>query len=147
MYAEEMTTRIGFVFSWQGRGGEKVVSFPWCSAMPMVGLTALLCWSSPVRADEYGAIAFSTRSGAHGYSRGFDNREDAEERALQECGPHCEVVLWFKNACAALAVGSDKGYGTGWASSRSEAESIAMNNCDKNADSCAVVRWVCTSRD
>ena len=55
--------------------------------------------------DNFGAIAFSSSSGATGYSYDYDSRDGAEERALQECGPGCKVVLWFKNACGALAVG------------------------------------------
>jgi len=56
------------------------------------------------------------------------------------------VVLWFKDACGALAVGAKNVYGTGWASGRRQAENIAMSNCNKNAASCGVRRWVCTTR-
>jgi len=85
-------------------------------------------------------------AGAHGYSNDFGTRGGAEERALQECGAGCEVVLWFKDACGALAVGAKNVYGTGWASGRRQAENIAMSNCNKNAASCGVRRWVCTTR-
>jgi len=121
-------------------------SLQWPSAWALVGL-AVVFWSTPAAADYYGAIAFSQGSGAHGYSNDFDTRGGAEEQALQECGDGCEVVLWFSNACGALAVGEDNGYGTGWASSRGEAEDIAMSNCNKNSTSCSILRWVCTTRD
>jgi hypothetical protein len=37
-------------------------------------------------------------------------------------------------------------YGTGWATSRREAEDLAMSNCNDIANECSVLRWVCTSR-
>lgn len=116
-------------------------------AWALVGLLTLAFWSTPAAADYYGAIAFSQDSGAHGYSTDFDSRGAAEEQALQACGDNCEVVLWFKNACGALAAVADNGYGTGWASSRREAETIAMSACDKNSTSCSILRWECTTRD
>jgi hypothetical protein len=87
-------------------------------------LFVLLAATAAAADDNFGAIAFSSSSGATGYSYDYDSRDGAEERALQECGPGCKVVLWFKNACGALAVGEGSGYGTGWASSRSEAENL-----------------------
>ena len=96
--------------------------------------------------DNYGAIAFSQESGAHGYSIDYRTRGGAQERALQECGRHCKVVLWFKNACGALATGDGNGYGTGWAGGRREAEEIAMSACRENAGNCSILRWACTTR-
>jgi hypothetical protein len=87
--------------------------------------------------DNFGAIAFSSSSGATGYSYDYDSRDGAEER---------KVVLWFKNACGALAVGEGSGYGTGWASSRSEAENLAMGYCRQNTGGCEISRWACTTR-
>jgi hypothetical protein len=73
-----------------------------------------------------GAIAFSNSSGAIGYSNDYNSANEAQQRALRECGDGCRVVIAFTNACAALAVGAGRGYGTGWAGNRQEAESIAM---------------------
>ena len=109
-------------------------------------LFVLLGAATAAAADEnFGAIAFSSSSGATGYSYDYDSRDGAEERALQECGPGCKVVLWFKNACGALAVGEGSGYGTGWASSRSEAENLAMGYCRQNTSGCEISRWACTT--
>jgi Domain of unknown function (DUF4189) len=96
--------------------------------------------------DNYGAIAFSTDSGAHGYSYDFGSRGEAEERALQECGSGCEVVLWFKNSCGALAAGEGNGYGTAWAGNREAAEDAALRVCAQNAGNCSVKAWACTTR-
>jgi serine/threonine-protein kinase len=117
----------------------------------VAGLLALLAWSPLAAADNvaddnYAAIAYSQDSGAYGYSNNYDSRDGAEASAMRECGRDCSVVLWFRNACGALATGEDNGYGTGWAMSRGEAEDVAMSNCNDVASECSVVRWVCTSR-
>ena len=96
--------------------------------------------------DHFGAIAYSTSSGSYGYSYDYSSRGEAEDRALAECSGDCKVVLWFKNACGALAVGNDHGYGTAWAGERGEAEATAMGYCRQYSQGCQVVRWVCTTR-
>jgi Domain of unknown function (DUF4189) len=96
--------------------------------------------------DHYGAIAFSQSSGNWGYSFDFASRGGAERDALNRCGDGCQIVLWFRNACGALASGDDNSYGTGWASSRGEAERIAMSGCRENSSKCSVTAWVCTTR-
>ncbi len=101
---------------------------------------------SALAEDYYGAIAFSESSGADGWANDHGSRRSAEETALQNCGPRCEIVLWFKNACGALATASDHSYGTGWADSRREAEAIALNGCREHAEDCGIARWVCTTR-
>jgi len=114
--------------------------------LALVGLFSVAL-SAPAAADDYfGAIAFSTSSGALGWSYDYGSRDEAEEQALQQCGGGCRVVLWFKNACGAIATSSDHSYGSGWATSRRAAEEIAMNGCSKHADDCNVERWVCTTR-
>jgi hypothetical protein len=57
---------------------------------------------------QYGAIAYSSATGAHGYSFDYANRESAQARALSECGADCKIAVWFNNACAALAVGQTR---------------------------------------
>src|SRR5262245_65613021 len=74
--------------------------------------------------EYYGAIAYSPTNRAHGWSYDYPSRKDAERRALAQCRRHaedCVVPVWFRNACGALAVGSD-GYGSGWGPSRKSAE-------------------------
>lgn len=96
--------------------------------------------------DHFGAIAFSNSSGAIGYSYDHGSGYEAQERALQECGYGCKVVIGFTNACGALAVGAGRGYGTGWAGNRQAAENTAINYCNSRTTGCDVVRWVCTTR-
>ncbi len=116
-------------------------------ATALASLTLLL-WTAPSRADDhYGAIAYSTDTGKYGYSYDYGSRGDAEQRALNECGESgCSVVLWFRNACGALATADDHSYGTAWATSRGEAENTAMSYCNKYSSRCSIARWVCTSR-
>ena len=109
-------------------------------------LLVSLALSPAAAADNYGAIAFSQDSGKVGWSYDYRSRSEAEERALEECGGDCEVVLWIMNACGALATGDDNGYGTGWAGTRERAEEIALTNCEENADNCRINRWICTTR-
>jgi hypothetical protein len=112
----------------------------------VVAFSALIGGATTAAADNFGAIAYSPQIGTFGYAYDHDSRGEAEEHALQECGRACEIVLWFKNACGALAKGGDKGYGVGWASSRREAEGIAMSHCRENSSGCSVAAWTCTTR-
>ena len=61
-------------------------------------------------------------------------------------GKGCKVVLWFRNACGALATGTNYGYGFAWAANRSEAEQVALKYCQKYTDSCKIAVWTCTTR-
>ncbi len=99
--------------------------------------------------DLYGAIAFSPSTGAHGYSFNYANRAAAEKRAINECemnagSDDCRAILWFHNACGALAVG-DNAYGSGWGTNMLYAAQYAVESCKKFTANCKVVRWVCTS--
>jgi hypothetical protein len=107
----------------------------------------VLWWPGVALAAQYGAIAYSQASGRYGYSFNFGSRAAAEVQALANCGDGgCAIVVWFRNACGALATGTDNGYGYGWAYTRGQAESIAMANCANNASECSVVAWSCTAR-
>ena len=84
--------------------------------MRLVGISVALglavgCASAAFAADTYAAIAFSKRDGTYGYGNKYGSRAEAEERALQECGPGCTIVMWVRNQCAGLAVGRGRGYG------------------------------------
>jgi len=108
---------------------------------------ALMVQTAPAAAQDYfGAIAYSSRSGALGWANDYRSRYGAENAALSQCGGGCRVVIWFKNACGAIETASDHSFGTGWSSSRRAAESIAMGGCRENAADCGVRRWVCTTR-
>ena len=99
------------------------------------------------RADSYGAIAYSPTTRADGWSHSFSTRADAERRALRECSGRardCRVAIWFKNACGALAVGQNGGWGSGWGNDRRRAELEAIGVCNQHSAGCRVARWVCS---
>lgn len=102
--------------------------------------------------DYYGAIAYSEATGSHGYSYDYTSQPAAENRAVQECEAYarsgdCQVLLWFRNACGALATAPNGAYGTGWGINRSIAEGYAVETCSAYGQGCVPIRWVCTSRD
>jgi uncharacterized caspase-like protein len=107
---------------------------------------------SPSRAvqDHFGAIAYSPSAVAHGYAMDYSTQAEAEARALAECtakGSGCQAAIWFRNACGALAIASNGGWGSDWGADQQTAEQKALDLCKKNSSSgCSVVRWVCTTR-
>ena len=67
---------------------------------------------------------------------------------MNECasrGRGCKTVMWFKNACAALATGHN-GWGTAWADTRQAAERAAIGYCSKSTRGCSILVWTCTTR-
>ena len=121
-----------------------------CLVSSTGGYTALASEEEiEVQQDLYGALAFSPSTSAHGYSFDYANRAAAEKRAINECemnagSDDCRAILWFHNACGALAVG-DNAYGSGWGTDMLYAAQYAVESCKKFTANCKVVRWVCTS--
>jgi hypothetical protein len=113
----------------------------------LVFVLALL--PATVLAQEYfGAIAYSPTTRAHGWAKDHPSREAAERAALSGCRKHaadCSAVLWFKNACGALATGP-KGGGWAWDQTQSVADQGAISACAKHSPACTVKRRVCTTR-
>jgi len=110
----------------------------------------LACWAGAgtAAANNYGAIAYSPSTRAHGWAYDYPSRAAAERAALANCrrqASDCTVPIWFRNACGALAIGPN-GYGTGWGTSRGLAERYALSSCRRHSSGCAVTRWVCTTR-
>jgi hypothetical protein len=114
--------------------------------LSLAAASLFLATATAALADNFGAIAYSQHDGASSHSFDYGSRDEAEERAMQECGPGCAVVLWFKNGCGALGGGQGYGYGVGWGSNREEAESLALSACRERTGECAAVRWACTTR-
>jgi serine/threonine-protein kinase len=113
----------------------------------LAGLVLAVAPPSMASASEFGAIAFSPSTGAHGYAFNHNSRRAAERAAMNGCrgyGGGCRIVVWFSDACAALAVGDGYGYGYSWAESRNQAQNRAIRECNTQTSSCEVVRWVCS---
>lgn len=112
-----------------------------------VGLLLALAGAVEAR-DYFGALSYSRTTRAHGYANDQPTREDAEAAAITACSDlatDCEAVMWFGNACGALAVGPD-GWGSHWDVSQQGAEKKALDACKEYSKDCVVVRWVCTTR-
>jgi hypothetical protein len=109
----------------------------------VLGISAF--FSGAAAAETYAAIAFSQANGAFGYANRYDTQDGAEERALQECGPSCEIVIWARDACAALFAGSGNGYGVGWSTDEDDTVQIASDECDSRTSNCELKVMVCSS--
>lgn len=94
--------------------------------------------------DQFGAIAYSPREGIHGYGYNYPTKEAAEDAALQACrsrgGQACRLLIWFGNACGALAESNDR-FGYAWSLNRLAAESEAVAKC---GGGCTLTQSVCT---
>lgn len=98
-------------------------------------------------ADNYGSMYFSQSTGRYGYSYDYPTLDAARRVAYGNCKSRdCRETTWFRNACAALAVGDGNAWGSGWAASRGKAERKALGNCRSQGSNCSVRQWVCTTR-
>lgn len=101
----------------------------------------------PAYADSFGAIAYSRSTGAAGWSFDYTSRIAAEAEALKRCragAKDCEIAVWFKNNCGAVAASPDSTYAWSWADDRISAEARAVRDCAKNGvKDCKVVVWAC----
>ncbi len=98
-------------------------------------------------AASFGAIAFSQDTGGWGYSYNYRSRGAAQRRAMNECrskGRGCRVIVWFRNACGALAVGRGNAYGWGWDAIRNRARGRALSACRARAGGCQIRVDVCS---
>jgi hypothetical protein len=95
----------------------------------------------------HGADAESMELRANG-NWGWGRSEDLElAKAIARgyCNDNsCQYIFWTQNACAVLAVGSDRGYGWAWNTDRLAAVQNALQNCSNFASSCKVVLNECT---
>ncbi|WP_299490780.1 DUF4189 domain-containing protein [Acaryochloris sp. IP29b_bin.137] len=118
-------------------------------SMPAVSFVAVQ--QASANSNNYGAIAYSTATGSHGYSYDYATPQAAKNAALRYCENYsgtgdCESLVVFKNACGALAQTPDNSAGSGWGVDRSTAESFALQSCSQFGPNCRITRWVCTTR-
>ena len=93
-----------------------------------------------------GAIAFSQRTGASGWSKNFDSKRAASNAALDYCNAEdCRVVYNFTNSCAALAAGDGGGYGVDWDIKKGRAERKALRACENYGNTgCHIIISACS---
>lgn len=95
----------------------------------------------------FGAIAYSAKDGAFGYSDGWDSQAQAEKTAVKFCsqnGKGCESMVWFQNSCGAVAAdGSTAAWGQD--DSEARAKQKALSACAKaGGKKCEVVVSHCS---
>ena len=100
----------------------------------------------------HGAIAYSAKKEVYGYSRDFGSSSDAAAAAVHNCRTQkkeagdCTVLVTFRNACGALALGSSGAYGSAWGMSQREASAKALAECRSYGGvSCKIERQVCSA--
>ena len=83
--------------------------------------------------ETYGAIAYSVKNGAFGFSDSFKDRWQAQDAAMRYCSGHgkgCKKMVWFYNSCGAVASDGKKAdWGQG--SPVQAAERQALDKCSK----------------
>ena len=114
----------------------------------LVGLVVLGCVGQAHGQPRglYGALAFDRRDGSYGFSYDYPTQREADERALQKCGPGCVVVEQFSGMCAAYAMGDNAAEGRGRGIWHSEAERQALAMCQGTGTNCRIRVWGCTTR-
>ena len=97
-------------------------------------------------ADKWGSIFFSPETHANGYSYRQPSRGAAEDAAYDNCdADDCVKATTFRNACGAVAVGRNGGWGAYWGEGGNRAQRAAINACRSNDDGCRVLRWQCAN--
>ncbi len=111
----------------------------------MVLGTSLTC-ANALAFDHFGAIAMSSSTGATGYSYNYPNEIAAENAARAFCGQFdCVSVMWFNNACGAIAEGFGNLAGWSWNENEANAAYSAFEECTATgAAGCHVVAQVCS---
>ena len=88
----------------------------------------------------WGAIAYSTKTGAYGYAVNRTTKRDAETEAFRICGTNCNLLRTFHNGCGAVAV-REKRVSSDTGASREIAQAKALRKC---GDQCKIAVWACT---
>lgn len=121
------------------------------SAQRTAALAALLCCSvfaadamgaRAVKKQLWGAIAYSSKTGAYGYAVDKKAKRDAEAEAFRQCGADCNVIKSFRNSCGAVAE-RDRRFSFSLGATRQIAEQKALEKCASGA--CKIAVWACTS--
>lgn len=95
-----------------------------------------------------GSLAIDTLQGEkYGFSFNHPSIDQADQRAMRECGGDCSVVLRFRAECGAYSADQAKGsnaYGWATGSTSSAVQQRANSECRaKGGSSCKVRAWGC----
>jgi hypothetical protein len=98
----------------------------------------------------FAAIAWSAKTGSYGTAWRWLSQEAAHNTALGNCEQYgrkagdCQVVAATQDACIALAVDANKGYGWAAESDREAAKFTAMRECAAQGAGCQVLAAICS---
>lgn len=111
------------------------------------GLQIAGAQSPPDDADAYGAIAYNERTGRYGWSINYKSQDEANDRALDECGRGCRVVMRFWGEyCGALAKSPNGAWGTASGPTDQEARRITLRTCrEYKGTNCSVLVSKCNT--
>ncbi len=106
------------------------------------------------RSPSFGAFYVQSNDGnIYGMSYDYGSQAAAQARAERECSKqagsagHCIPGAWFENACGALAVSPNNGWGSDWGNNEQEAQQKALTVCKNSAGQECSVKWVqCSGR-
>ena len=116
-------------------------------AVGLLGLACCLVEPIVAAAGEIGALAYSRRNGALGYSYNFDDEDGARDRALSECRKYsndCKIARIFTNVCVMVARDGTK-LGWAWGFEPDERRRRAISECRGDGGrNCKVVTTFCT---
>ena len=107
--------------------------------LPALGATLLV--ALPVRAAEYGAIAWDAASGKHAARWHEPTAKRAGEAAVSDCGASgCKIVTTVgPGMCGALAASEDgKFIGAAARKTRDAARVAALKDCPKKSGECTI---------
>jgi len=107
--------------------------------LPALGATLLV--ALPVRAAEYGAIAWDAASGKHAARWHEPTAKRAGEAAVSDCGASgCKIVTTIgPGMCGALAASEDgKFIGAAARKTRDAARVAALKDCPKKSGECTI---------
>jgi hypothetical protein len=95
---------------------------------------------------DYGAIAYSRQTGATGWSKNRDTREEAETDALENCdATNCEVEVWLDDTCAAVSAAENGRPVWALGATARQAQVNALEKCSvEGGRKCEVKESVCS---
>jgi len=105
--------------------------------------------SKPAK-NSFGSIAISRKDKTTGWSYGYDNKDQAEKVAVDNCtksgGFGCEVWIYFNNECGAVATDGGKIITWGTAAAKRSAVQQALLQCSKaGGKNCAIKASLCSN--
>jgi hypothetical protein len=112
----------------------------------VLAVLAILPVGSAAAANNWGSIYFSPSNLANGFSYRHASKRAAEDAAWENCdADDCIKAISFRNACGAVAVGENGGWGADWAPRGNEAQRKAIRACRGHDSGCYVLRWQCAN--